>query len=152
MSCIYNAVCYLCTMGNKYPNIEKVNPLSCYSNKMMMCNRIIANIFRKHLSEFGITDSQLSILFFVTKTKNVNQKGISDFLVSEKSTINRNIKRLIDKEFIAVDQYTIRTTEKGKKLLEKIIPNWETAMKEVYDKIGRDGEVALSKIHNKLKN
>lgn len=139
-------------MGNEYPKLEKINPLSCYSNKMMMCNRMIANIFRKHLSEFGITDSQLSILFFVAKSKGVKQKSISEFLVSEKSTVNRSMKRLIDKGLISVIKYTISTTEKGNQLLERIIPRWENAMEEVYDKIGPEGEDALNNIYNKLKN
>ena len=139
-------------MKHQYPRISTANPLLCYSNKMMICNRIIANVFRKHLKEFDITDSQLSILFFVTKSKNVNQKGISDFLISEKSTINRNIKRLIDKEFISFEKSYLHTTKSGKQLLERIIPSWDNAMTEVKEIIGKEGEDALNTIHSKLKN
>ncbi len=137
-------------MSVKYPKIASANPLSCYSNKMMRCNRIIANIFRKHLKEFEITDSQLSILFYVTKSKEVNQKKLSDFLVSEKSTISRNINRLIDKGFLTFDNRYLKTTEKGKELLERIIPSWGKAMKEVNEILGKAGEAALNKIHSKL--
>ncbi len=117
-----------------------------------MCNRMIANIFRKHLKSFEITDSQLSILFFVTKSKNVNQKSISDFLVSEKSTVNRNIKRLTNKGLISFEKHSLTTTEKGKQLLESIVPSWENAMKEVKEIIGKEGEDALNAIHSTLKN
>ncbi|MEE9430957.1 MAG: MarR family winged helix-turn-helix transcriptional regulator [Melioribacteraceae bacterium] len=137
-------------MNDKYSKIDTINPLSCYSNKMMRCNRIIANIFRKHLKDFGITDSQLSILFYVTKSKEVNQKNICDFLVSEKSTTNRNINRLLDKGYLSIDKHYLITTENGKELLERIIPSWENAMEEVNEIIGKDGEDALNKIHSKL--
>ncbi|MDA9773807.1 MarR family transcriptional regulator [Saprospiraceae bacterium] len=112
---------------------------------------MIANIFRKHLKEFDITDSQLSILFFVTKSQNVNQKSISDFLISEKSTVNRNLKRLTDKGLISFNKRHLDTTREGKQLLERIIPSWNHAMKEVKEIIGDEGEIALDTMYSKLK-
>ncbi len=135
----------------KYPNIEKSNPSTCISGKMMKCNRIVANVFRKHLKPFAITDSQLSILFVVTKGKAVNQKRISEILFLEKSTVNRNITRLIDSQYIAFDSNLfLHTTEKGKQFLEKILPHWDMAMKEIHDILGKEGTEAVALIAHKL--
>ena len=144
---------YFYTMGNKkkYPNIEKCNPTVCISGNMMKCNRIVANIFRKHLKPFGITDSQLSILFVVTKVKMVNQKKISEILFLEKSTVNRNITRLIDHQYIAFDnKLFLNTTEKGQQFLEEVLPHWDIAMQEIRGILGNEGTEAIALIANKL--
>lgn len=118
---------------------------------MMRCNRIIANIFRKHLQESDITNSQLSILFFVAKSKNVTQKEISQFLIMEKSTVNRNIKRLLNKEYIDSKVHSaINTTNKGNELLENIIPLWNKAMSEAEEVLGKAGLSSLNILQSKL--
>lgn len=135
----------------RYGNIEQCNPSTCISGNIMKCKRIIANIFRKHLKPFGVTDSQLSILFVITKGNFVNQKRISEKLHLEKSTVNRNLKRLIEQQFIASgnDPYLF-TTENGKKFLEEVIPHWENAMAEVRAILEKDGENAINLILSKL--
>lgn len=117
----------------------------------MRCNRIIANIFRKHLQESGITDSQLSILFYLSKSKNVTQKEISQFLIMEKSTVNRNIKRLLNKEYINSNIHSaLNTTSKGNEALENIIPLWNKAMYEAEKALGKEGLSSLNIMQSKL--
>ena len=134
-----------------YPLLEKTNPLTCISGNIMKCQRIIANIFRKYLKPFEITDSQMSIMFMVTKAKEVNQKVLADRLYLEKSTVNRNIRRLIDRGYIMMDdQMMLHTTEEGKQVLEKIIPHWEMAMQESKEVLGQEGMEAVSLLTEKL--
>ena len=117
----------------------------------MKCQRIIANIFRKYLKPFEITDSQMSILFTVTKAKEVNQKMLADRLYMEKSTVNRNIIRLIKREYIVMDdQMILHTTAQGKEFLEQIIPHWEMAMQESREVLGQEGLQAVSLLTEKL--
>ncbi|WP_420320891.1 MarR family winged helix-turn-helix transcriptional regulator [Flagellimonas sp.] len=137
--------------SSNYPNIDHCNPSTCISGNIMKCKRIIANIFRKHLRPFGITDSQLSILFVVTKASAVNQKRLSEKLYMEKSTVNRNLKRLTDKNYISMDGTSfLFTTEKGKAFLEGVIPHWNNAMAEIREILDQDGENALNLILGKL--
>lgn len=51
----------------EFENLKNFNPSECISGKVMRLNRITANVFRKYLMPFNITDSQLSILFVLTK-------------------------------------------------------------------------------------
>ena len=137
--------------GMEYPNIDRCNPKKCVSGQMMKCNRIVANTFRKYLKPFGITDSQLSILFVVTKAEMVNQKKISDHLFLEKSTVNRNIARLIERGYLSLDEdLFLNTTKKGLEFLESILPHWDLAMEEINQILGRDGQEALSTVLQKL--
>lgn len=132
-------------------NIEKFNPKSCISGQVMRINRVIANIFRSYLKPFDITDSQLTILFILSKRQDLNQKKLSEITVLEKSTLNRNLKRLFDKGFISKDDLPIlRITPNGKKFVNNVIPEWEKAMNEVRHIIQLEGENALNLIYNKL--
>lgn len=135
----------------KYPLIESSNPRTCISGNMMKANRIIANVFRKHLKPFGITDSQLSILFILTKMKDVNQKKLSQFLVMEKSTVNRNISRLLQNGYIEKkDGSFLGTSEKGKDFLETVLPHWHLAMEESRSILGMEGQEAMAILLGKL--
>jgi DNA-binding MarR family transcriptional regulator len=135
----------------KYPNITEVNPIHCISRKMKTCDRAIANIFRKHLHPLDITDSQLSILFLITKRGPLAQKDLVTLLILEKSTVTRNIKRLLDKNYIKKDaQKNLSMTPTGKDFLEQVIPHWEQAMTETKTILGQEGIENLDALLHKL--
>ncbi len=126
------------------------SPKDCISRKMMKCHRITAGIFRKHLLPFNITNSQLSILFVTSKHQRLTQSILSEKLSLEKSSMSRNIRRLIESRFLAKDGQKIYLTQKGKVLLKKVIPHWQNAMQEIRAILEEDGEVALNSILSKL--
>lgn len=127
-----------------FPNIDNCNPLTCISGKILKCQRVISGIYRKHLQPFEITSSQLSILFICTKLENVNQAKLSKILKLEKSTVSRNIKRLLDRKLIKKEKGQVMTiTHVGKLLLEQIIPEWDKAKIEAKKALKKEGEAAL---------
>lgn len=132
-------------------NLINFHPEECLSGKMMRINRVTANVFRKYLSPFGITDSQLTLLFILTKNAHLNQKQLSDITILEKSTLNRNLKRLIASELLTKKDFPlIKITTKGKILVNTIIPEWEKAMKEINVLLGSDGKQAVDILIQKL--
>ena len=71
----------------------------------------------------------------------------------EKSTLNRNLKRLFDNDYASKAQFpSINITENGRALLEKAIPAWRKAMEEIRNLLEADGEEAVNTVLNKLKN
>ncbi|XWN35923.1 MAG: MarR family winged helix-turn-helix transcriptional regulator [Balneola sp.] len=137
-----------------FKNIESFNPSTCISGKVMRLNRITGNIFRKYLSPFGITDSQTSIMFVMSKHEDgLIQNHIATIVQLEKSSLSRNLKRLIDQGYVQKnDSSKIVITHEGKKLIEQVIPEWQKAMDEIRSYIGQDGEEALSTLLNNLIN
>ena len=134
-----------------FPNINHCNPIECISGKVMKCSRIVSSVFRKHLKPFGITNSQLSTLFIITKAESPSQKLLSQMLYMDKSTVNRNLKRLIDNGFVVkLSVHDLKTTIKGKELLEQVIPHWENAMKEIKERLSTEGEDALKVLMQQL--
>ncbi len=136
-----------------FNNLTSFNPQTCISGKVMRLSRITANVFRKYLKPYDITDSQLSILFILSKKGGLTQKQLSDIAILEKSTLNRNLKRLFDKNYVSrADFPIIQITEEGKTFVNTIIPEWEKAMREIRTIIETDGEDALNILYSKLLN
>lgn len=135
----------------EFKNIENFTPGECISGKIARINRITANIFRKYLAPFKVTDSQLTLLFVLTKAGGLTQKELSDFIYLEKSSLNRNLKRLIEKEFLTRKKFpVIKITHEGKLFVEQIIPEWKKAMAEIRIIIGDEGEQSVSILLKKL--
>jgi len=140
-------------MKTEFPILNACNPSICFSGRMMRMDRIVSKIFRKHLASFGLTNSQLSILFITSKKGIVTQQELADMLYLEKSSISRNMKRLLEAEFIKkIDTRQLEMTLKGKQLLEQLIPKWEDAMIEVNDILGDDGRSAFNTLYTKITN
>jgi len=137
----------------EFENIHSFNPITCISGKVSRLNRLTANVFRNYLNPFDITSSQLSILFILAKREGLTQKQLSDIAKLEKSSLNRNLKRLFEKNYLSkADFPIIKITYGGKVFVNKIIPEWGKAMKEIRNLLGKDGEAALNIVLKKLLN
>jgi len=137
----------------EFENLECFDPSECISGKVMRLNRITANVFRKYLIPFNITGSQLSILFVLAKKGGLTQKQLSNIVQLEKSSLNRNLKRLFDKNYLSrTDFPTIQITHVGKSFVNDIIPEWKKAMDEISELLGEDGKTALNLVHKRLIN
>ena len=138
-------------MNEDYPLLSSCNPSVCFSGRIMRLNRIITAIFRKHITPFELTTSQLSMLFVIAKKGSVSQRELCDILFLEKSSTSRNLLRLLqDGLVIKTASRQIKITEKGKQLLEDIIPHWEKAMEEVRSMLGEEGQHSFEIIYGKI--
>jgi DNA-binding MarR family transcriptional regulator len=70
------------------------NVEQCIGNRLRCLSRIVDKDFRSSLKVFDITESQLSILFALTKLGKIEQGKIGEALVLERSTVSRNVKIL----------------------------------------------------------
>jgi len=133
-----------------YQNIDSCDPRTCINSKIGRSQRIINSIFRKHVRQFGITSSQLSILFVLSKRGKCTGKELANILYLEKSSVSRNKRRMLEQEFLESEGSHILITNKGLELLEKVIPSWEKAMEETKKKLGNLGEESLNTIVSQL--
>lgn len=138
-------------MVAEFPNLESCDPRTCTNSMIRRCERVVAGIYRGHLSPFGITSSQLSILFVSAKRPGLTQVEMTTILKLEKSSLSRNLDRLLREGLVQKSMNrSISITDKGKGLLEKVIPAWERAKQEVEALLGDDGTTALMVLKQKL--
>ena len=122
----------------------------CLSRRIGICQRIISQVFRKHLEPMGVTESQVSILFLIAKNIHLSQSVISQALFLEKSTVSRNMRRLIDQHLIRRKSNEISLTQKGKMLVSKLLPLWQAAMDESLELLHKEGDDSLMLVFEKL--
>lgn len=135
----------------EFNRIANFDPSSCISGKINRSKRIVSGVFRKHLKPYGITDSQLTLMFIMSKKEKMTQKQLSEFALLEKSSLNRNLTRLIVRKLLSREEFPLITiTTDGKYFVENIIPIWEKAMCEIREIIGKEGEAALITLQNRL--
>jgi len=134
-----------------YKNISSFDPRECLSGQISRIHRLTANIFRKYIAPFNVTNSQLTLLFILSKHDTLTQKQLSTIAKLEKSSVHRNIKRLIDRNYVSKASFPLlKLTDDGKKMVNTIIPEWEKAMAEIRAVIGENGESSIHKIHKSL--
>ncbi|MDT0606867.1 MarR family winged helix-turn-helix transcriptional regulator [Croceitalea rosinachiae] len=132
-------------------NFASFNPSVCISNKVRQLNRVVANIYRTYLAPFNITDSQLTILFVLSKKEQLTQTELSNMLHLEKSSINRNLKRLLERNFITKKDFRrLALTTEGYTIVHQIIPEWEKAMHETEALLNNDGVQAVNLLTKKI--
>ncbi len=125
----------------------------CIGSRLRRLSRIADGHFRSKLSEFNITENQMTILFVLNKKGKVEQGKIGQTLVLERSTVSRNIKLLEKQNYVKrTSDYRpeIELSKKGNELVQKLIPLWEETMDELISKLGEDGLTYLSELENRL--
>ncbi len=132
-------------------NLDSFDPRVCISGKISRIARVTANIFRKYMSPFGVTNSQVSLLFILSMHEGLTQKQLADIAQLEKSSLHRNLKNLVGSGYVKKTRFPLfEITFEGKKLINNIVPEWDKAMVEIKNIIGNEGELSITEVHQKL--
>ena len=135
----------------EFENLTDFDPRDCIGGKVRRIALITSAVFRKYYAPFNITDSQASLLFILTQFGDKTQKELTEITKLEKSTLNRNLKRLIEHGYLSKDDFPkIKINLAGKILVNRIVPEWKKAMKEITEKLSEQGLQSLNIIHQSL--
>lgn len=125
----------------------------CLGRRIRILSRIVDAKFRLMLKEYNVSESQLSIMFFMYMKKNVEQGIIGKAMRLERSSVSRNIDLLVKKGFIekSTDYHPMLSiTPKGIQIVEELKPKWDAIMDEIVGQIGEEGYNAVSQLESKL--
>jgi DNA-binding MarR family transcriptional regulator len=117
---------------------------SCACFNLRRAARLVTQRFDRNLRESGITANQFSILMAVHDQEGVLMTRLAAILGMERTTLSRNVSLLSRMGMIRTAagsdkrQRNIAITEDGIGLLEKALPLWRQAQKEVVDAIGSE--------------
>ena len=113
------------------------------------------SIYRKHLEGTGITENQLSVMMTLYKKGKIEQKEIGKFLILERSSLSRNLVRLIDQHLVikegVLNRPLIFLSQKGRRKVKSIVPLWEKAMVEINNLVGNKALSGLKDFENGFK-
>ena len=131
---------------------------ACIADKLRLLNRIITNLYDEALRPTGMTTSQMNILMVVAKYGEATPLQIGDWLRMEKSTLSRNVRRLQQNGWLAIQPsnkgrtHTLKLTAKGNGALQKGLPLWESAQKEAEAILGNKGIQEIVRIASKVRS
>ena len=115
----------------------------CVAVRLRMLNRVITNIYDDALRSLDLKVSQMNILVAAAKMGTARPIEVCEHLHLDVSTLSRNVERMKARGWLEVEpdeddgrSQPFRLTPQGRKLLEKAVPAWSEAQKQVKKVLG----------------
>ncbi len=122
---------------------------SCLATRVRQLSRIVTRVYDDALRPLGITASQYTLLAQLASRDGITAVEIGHDLDIEKSTLSRNLKRLLALGHIIMDPPAgrrgrgLHLTPKGQAVLKDAYPVWQTAQKKTVGAMGSDSRSVL---------
>jgi DNA-binding MarR family transcriptional regulator len=116
---------------------------SCMGMRVRRVARVVGNHYDEFLKPTGLKGTQFTLLnaMYLNPTATISQ--IADFLLVDRTTLNRNLKPLEREGFVTsghgkdLRTRTLKLTEKGVAALQRALPLWLEAQSGVVRLLGR---------------
>ena len=132
------------------PTIDTIAS-ECVGMRLRQLNRVVTRIYDEALRPLGLKTSQVNIMVAAWKLGIANPVKVCEVLDLDPSTLSRNVERMRTKGWLEVvpdddaRQQPFRLTGAGKRLLEKVVPRWGVAQRQVVELIGDEAAGILGK-------
>lgn len=153
MMCIYTA------MPEKLDFSVRQN---CVCFNLRRVARVVTQFFDGEMRRQGIRSTQGALLFALQSTGISTMADLSEILGMERTTLLRNLRPLQRDGLVSIDggghggPVELSLTVKGRELVEKLTPAWESAQRTVVQVLGEERWTALiadlDKVAAALKN
>jgi len=122
---------------------------ACLATRVRQLSRIITRVYDDAMRPLGITASQYTLLAQLAARDSITAVEIGHELDIEKSTLSRNLKRLLALGHINMDPPAgrrgrgLHLTPKGQAILKDAFPIWQDAQKRTVSAIGAESRNIL---------
>jgi DNA-binding MarR family transcriptional regulator len=101
----------------------------CFASRFRLLNRLVTGIYDTALRPHGLRISQLNVLVSVAARGPVRASELCQLLKLEKSTLSRDLKRLVEHGWIARSP-RLEITASGRAQVAKCLPDWRQAQRK----------------------
>lgn len=121
------------TGGANISDIAETTAATCLATRVRQLSRIITRLYDDAMRPLGITASQYTLLAQLASRDGITAVEIGHELDIEKSTLSRNLKRLLALSLIIMDPPAgrrgrgLHLTPKGQAVLKDAYPVWQAA-------------------------
>ena len=128
----------------------------CFLHRIRLLSRTITSIFDEALKPMDLKVTQMNMLGVVTQLGPITPGDMCQKLSMEKSTLSRNVDRLIEYgwlELIPGDNsrsHQLKATMKGKEILKRASKYWKQAQVRTKKVLGKKGSQAVMEAGNVL--
>jgi DNA-binding MarR family transcriptional regulator len=133
-------------------DIAETTAEACLATRVRQLSRIITRVYDDAMRPLGITASQYTLLAQLAARDSITAVEIGHELDIEKSTLSRNLKRLLALGHINMDPPAgrrgrgLHLTGKGQGVLRDAFPIWQDAQKRTIGIIGADSRSVLDSL------
>ena len=120
----------------------RLSPTECTCFRVRGAARRVTQIYSRHLAPTGLKISQFSLLGFVCAEGPVAIGRLSDLLLTDRTTLTRNLSPLLKDGLIERAQsgdrrrHELVATPAGRALFRRALPLWSAAEQEVRAAMG----------------
>lgn len=128
--------------GANISEIAETTAATCLATRVRQLSRIITRLYDDAMRPLGITASQYTLLAQLASRDGITAVEIGHELDIEKSTLSRNLKRLLALGLIIMDPPAgrrgrgLHLTAKGQVTLKDAYPVWQTAQARAVSVMG----------------
>lgn len=132
--------------------IAETTAQSCIALRVRRMSRIITRLYDDALRSLGVTASQFTLLTQLANQDGITAVEIGYSLDIEKSTLSRNLKRLLVLEMIVMDPPAgrrgrgLHLTDKGRETVRLAYPVWREAQERAEQAMGSGCRETLDKL------
>ena len=132
--------------------IAEATSNGCLATRVRQLSRIVTRMYDDALRPLGITGSQFTLLTQLGQQDGITAVEIGYTLDIEKSTLSRNLKRLIALGLIEMDPPAgrrgrgLHLTPKGQVMIKEAYPTWSEAQSRALSLMGEDSKSTLDKL------
>ena len=107
----------------------------CLAMRVRQLNRRITRLYDAALRPHGITTAQLNVLAALALAGDTRPTDVAAALAIEKSTLSRNLARMIEREWVEVREegpgtaQLLRLRSAGRRIVEQAMPAWRAAQR-----------------------
>src|ERR671923_2995186 len=130
-------------------DIAESTAAACISTRVRQLSRIVTRVYDDALRPLGITESQFTFLTQLAQQDGITAVEIGFTLDIEKSTLSRNLKRLLALGLIIMDPPAgrrgrgLHLTPKGQVVIKEAYPVWQNAQQKAVRVMGPDSRTTL---------
>jgi DNA-binding MarR family transcriptional regulator len=130
-------------------DIAESTASACLATRVRQLSRIVTRVYDDAMRPLGITASQYTLLAQLAARDAITAVEIGHELDIEKSTLSRNLKRLLALGHINMDPPAgrrgrgLHLTPKGQAILKDAFPIWQDAQKRAFTVMGAESRNTL---------
>ena len=137
------------------PEVNKVAPevaASCMCTLTRQFSRLVTRAYDNALQTFGITGSQFMLLCQLAQQDGITAVEIGRAFDIEKSTLSRNLKRLLALQLLTIDPPTgrrgrgLHLTSTGGVVITQAFPAWQAVQSRAVVALGTGTRTALESL------
>jgi len=135
--------------ANDLERIADTTANACIATRVRQLSRIVTRVYDDAMRPLGITASQFTLLTQLASRDGITAVEIGGDLDIEKSTLSRNLKRMLALALITMDPPAgrrgrgLHLTPKGQSVIKEAYPVWLSAQQRAVSFMGPETRATL---------